>query len=171
VDAKLFGDLFSNQRAIGKEDRSKGIVSQDVIDLPKMRMEQRLPPRNEEPQPLDLFKFFQYRLNLFFRKILMRTFSDITVVALEIASVCHLELKITERRDRGGIQRHFFQKRGFGESDQIFRETELDEFLILFSDRRIGALADLEEKLIGIRIQFVKFVFFDVVEIGFFEVF
>jgi hypothetical protein len=101
----------------------------------------------------------------------MRTFSDITVAALEIASVCNLEFKIAERRDRGGIQRHFFQKRGFRESDQIFGEAESDKFLIFLSDRRIAALADLEEKLIGIRIQFVKFVFFDVVEIGFFEVF
>jgi hypothetical protein len=96
VDVELLGDFFGNHRAIGKEDRSEGIVSQDVIDLPKMRMEQRFPPRNEEPQSLDLFKFLQHSLNLFFRKILMRTFSDITVAALEIASVCNLELKITE---------------------------------------------------------------------------
>jgi hypothetical protein len=171
VDAKLFGDFFSNQRAIGKEDRSEGIVSQDVVDLPKMRMEQRFPSRNEEPQSLDLFKFFQYPLNLFFRKILMRTFSDITVAAFKIASVCNLEFKITERGGRGRIQRHLSLERGFGESDQIFGETESDEFLILFSDRRIDALADLEEKPIGICVQFIKFVFFDVVEIGFFEVF
>jgi len=171
VDAKLFGDLFSNQRAIGKEDRSEGIVSQDFIDLPKMRMEQRFPPRNEEPQSLDLFKLFQYPLNLFLRKILMGTFSDIAVAALEIASVCNLELKITERGDRGRIQRHLSLERGFGESDQIFGETESDEFLIVFPDRRIGAPADLEEKLIGICVQFVKFVFLDVVEIGLFKVF
>jgi hypothetical protein len=106
VDEKLFGDLFGNQRAIGKEDRSEGIVSQDFIDLPKKRMEQRFSPRNEEPQSLDLFKFFQYPLNLFLRQILMKTVSDITVAALEIAPVCDLNLKITEGRDRGGIQRH-----------------------------------------------------------------
>jgi hypothetical protein len=171
VDGELSGDFFSNQRAIGKEDRSEGIVLQDFIELPKMRMEQRFSSRNEEPQSLDLFKFFQYPLNLFLRKILMRTFSDITVAALEIASVCNLELKIAERRDRGRIQGRLSLERGFGVSDQIFGETESDEFLILFSDTRIDALADLEEKLIGIRIQFVKFVFFDVIEIGLFEVF
>jgi hypothetical protein len=41
-------------------------------------------------------------------------------------------------------------ERGFGENDQMFGETESDEFLILFPDRRIAALADLEEKPIGI---------------------
>jgi hypothetical protein len=34
------------------------MVSQDIIDLPKMRMKQRFPSGKEEPQPLDLFKFF-----------------------------------------------------------------------------------------------------------------
>jgi hypothetical protein len=98
----------------------------------------------------------------------MRTFSDITVAALEIASVCNLELKIAKRRDGGKIQRHLSLERTFGESDQILGETESDEFLILFSQRRIDALADPKEKPIGICVQFVKFVFFDVVEIGFF---
>jgi hypothetical protein len=171
VDAKLFGDFFSNQRAIGKEDRSEGMVSQYVIDLPKMRMEQRFPSRNEEPQSLDLFKFFQNPLNLFFRKILMVTFSDITVAALEIASIRDLKFKIAERGGRGGIQSYHSLERGFGEGDQFFGETESDKFLILFPERRMDALADLEEKSIGIHVQFIKFVFFDVVEIGFFEVF
>jgi hypothetical protein len=43
----------------------------------------------------------------------MRTLSDITVAALEIASICDLKLKITERRDRGGIQSHLSMERGF----------------------------------------------------------
>jgi hypothetical protein len=101
----------------------------------------------------------------------MRTFSDITVPALEIASVCHLELKITERGGRRGVERHLSLEWGFGESDQIFGETESEKLLILFPYRRIHALADLEEKPVGIRIQLVKFVFFDVIEIGFFKVF
>jgi hypothetical protein len=101
----------------------------------------------------------------------MKTFSDITVAALEIASVCNLQFKITERGARGGIQRCISLERGFGESDQVFRETESDKFLILFPNRRIDALADLEEKPIGICVQFIKLVFLDVVEIGFFKVF
>jgi hypothetical protein len=100
----------------------------------------------------------------------MRTFSDITVAALEIASVCNLELKITERGDRGRVRRYLSLERSFGEGDQVFGETESDKFLILFPDRRIDALADLEEKPMGIRVQFIKFVFLDVVEIGLFEV-
>jgi hypothetical protein len=47
----------------------------------------------------------------------------------------------------------------------------LDEFFILLSDRRIFVPADLKEKLIGIRVQFVKFIAFDVIEVGFFEIF
>jgi hypothetical protein len=152
VDAELFGDFFSNQRAIGKEYGSECIVSQQVVDLPKMRMEQRFPSRNEEPQSLDLFKFFQYRSNLSFRKILMRTFSDIAVTAFEITSVCNLELEVAERRDRGGIERDLAPERSFRQGNQIFVQTESDEFLILFSERRIDPLANLEEKAIGIRV-------------------
>jgi hypothetical protein len=101
----------------------------------------------------------------------MRSLSDITVAALEIASVCNLEFKITERRDRGGIRSHLSLERCLGEGDQIFRKAKLDEFFVLLSDRRVLTPADLEEKLIGIRIEFVKFIFYDIVEVGFFEVF
>src|SRR4030042_964978 len=162
VDAKLFGDFFSNQRAIGKEDRSEGVVLQDFIELPKIRMEQRFPPGNEEPQSLDLFKFLQYPLNLFFGKVLMRTLSDITVTALEIASVCNLELKIPERGDWGRVRRHLSLEGGFGESDQIFGETETDEFFVVLRYRRTFSPADAEKELISVFVQVVKLIVLDV---------
>jgi hypothetical protein len=171
VNAEPFGHLFRDQCAIGEEDRSECMVSQDVIDFPKNGMKQRLPPREEKSQTLDLFKFFQYPLNLFLRQILMKTVSDITVTALEIAPVCDLNLKITEGRDRGGIQRHLTLMGSFREGDQIFREAESDKFLILFLNRWIFTSGDFEKKSIGIRVQFVKFIGFDVIKGGLFKVF
>jgi len=47
----------------------------------------------------------------------------------------------------------------------------LDEFLVFLSDRRMFASGDSKEKLIGICIQFVKFIVFDVKKIRFFKVF
>jgi hypothetical protein len=47
----------------------------------------------------------------------------------------------------------------------------LDEFLVFLPYRRTFTPADAEKKLITIFVQFVEFVFFDVVEVAFFEVF
>jgi hypothetical protein len=58
MDEEPFGYLFGNQRAIGEKNRSESMVSQNVIDLLKKRMKERFPSGEEEPQPLDLFKFF-----------------------------------------------------------------------------------------------------------------
>src|SRR4030043_712789 len=58
VDAESFGYLLGHQCAIGKENRSKGIISQEIVDFPKKGMKQRLPSGEEKPQTLDLFKFF-----------------------------------------------------------------------------------------------------------------
>jgi hypothetical protein len=134
-------------------------------------MKQGLPSREEKSQPLDLFKFFKYLLNLVFREILMKTLSNITVAALEIASIRDLKFEISKRGDWGWIQGHLSQRRSLRESDQIFRETKLDEFLVLLPERGMFAFGDSKEKLISICIQFVKFVVFDVKKIRFFKVF
>jgi hypothetical protein len=47
----------------------------------------------------------------------------------------------------------------------------LDEFLIFLPYGRTFTPGDAEKKLITIFVQFVEFVFFDVVEVAFFEVF
>jgi len=101
----------------------------------------------------------------------MHAFSDITVAALEVAPVCDLKLEIAERGDRGRIQRRLSLERRFRKGDQIFRQTELDEFLVLPSDRRIFALADFNQELIGIGVQFVKLIAFDGIKVRFFKVF
>jgi hypothetical protein len=103
MDPEPLGDLFRDQRAVGEENRPEGIVSESLIHLPKIRVEQGLPSRQEEPQPLNLFKFPQCPLNLFPCEILVRNFSDIAVAALKIAPVGDLELKIPEGRERGRI--------------------------------------------------------------------
>jgi hypothetical protein len=165
------GDLLGHQGAIGKENRPKRIVSQEIVDFPKMGMEQGLPSREEKSQPLDLFKFFEYLLNLVFREILMKTLPNVTVAALEIASICDLKFEITKRGDWGWIQGHLSLRRSFRENDQIFRKTKLDEFLVFLPERRMFASGNFKEKLIGICIQFIKFVVFDVKKIRFFKVF
>jgi len=113
MDAKSFGHLLGHQCAIGEENRSKIIFLEEIVDLPEMGVKQRLPSGEEESQPLDLFKFFEYPLNLFFRKILMGSFRDITMAAPEIASIGDLKFKITERRDGGWIQGYLSLRRSF----------------------------------------------------------
>jgi len=65
VDPELFGNLFRDQRTVGEENGPKCIVSENLIDLPKIRVEQRFPSGQKESQPLNLFKLLQYLLNLF----------------------------------------------------------------------------------------------------------
>ena len=56
MDAKPPGDFFCNQCAIGEKDRSKGMTSEDIVDLPELRVKQRFPAGNKKPEPLDLFE-------------------------------------------------------------------------------------------------------------------
>jgi hypothetical protein len=58
VDTKSFGHLFSNSCAIGEKDGPKCVIPQDIIDLPKIRVQQRFPSGEEEAKSLDFFKFF-----------------------------------------------------------------------------------------------------------------
>jgi hypothetical protein len=117
MDAESSGDLLGHQGAVGKENRPKRIVLQEIIDFQKMGMKQGLPSREEKSQPLDLFKFFEYLLDLVKREILVKALSDITVAALEIASIRDLKFKIAERRNRGWVQRHLSLRRSFREGD------------------------------------------------------
>jgi len=64
MDTELFGDLFGDQRTVGEENGPKCKVSEDLIDLPKIRVEQGLPSGQKESQPLNLLKLLQYPLNL-----------------------------------------------------------------------------------------------------------
>jgi hypothetical protein len=47
----------------------------------------------------------------------------------------------------------------------------LDEFFIFLPYRRTLPPADAKKKLIPIFVQFIEFIFFDVVEVVFFEIF
>jgi hypothetical protein len=49
--------------------------------------------------------------------------------------------------------------------------AKLDEFLVFLAYRRTFTPADEEKKLITIFVQFIKLIFFDVVEVAFFEIF
>jgi hypothetical protein len=64
MDTEFFGDLFGDQCAVGEENGPKCIVSEDLIDLPKIRVEQGLSSGQKESQPLNLLKLLQYPLNL-----------------------------------------------------------------------------------------------------------
>jgi hypothetical protein len=64
MDTEFFGDLFGDQRAVGEENGPKCMVSEDLIDLPKIRVEQGLSSGQKESQPLNLLKLLQYPLNL-----------------------------------------------------------------------------------------------------------
>jgi hypothetical protein len=43
MDTEPFGDLLGDQRAVGEENGPKCIVSETLIHLPKIRVEQRFP--------------------------------------------------------------------------------------------------------------------------------
>jgi hypothetical protein len=64
MDTELLGDLFGDQRTVGEKNGPKCIVSENLIHLPKVRVEQRLPSGQKESQPLNLVKLLQYPLNL-----------------------------------------------------------------------------------------------------------
>jgi len=49
MDTKLFRSLFRNQRAVRKQDGTKWILSQNLIDLPELGMEQRFSAGEEKP--------------------------------------------------------------------------------------------------------------------------
>jgi hypothetical protein len=101
----------------------------------------------------------------------VRTFSDVTVAALKVASVRNLEFKVAEGRDRGGVQNELPCKGRIREGDQVFGDAKLDEFFILLSYRRTFPPADAKKKLIPVLVQFIEFIFFDVVEVPLFEIF
>jgi hypothetical protein len=101
----------------------------------------------------------------------VRTFTDVTVTALKIAPVRDLEFKIPEGRDGGGVQNNLPLKGGIREGDQVFGEAKLDEFFIFLPYRRTLPPADAKKKLIPIFVQFIEFIFFDVVEVPLFEIF
>jgi hypothetical protein len=171
VDKEFSGDFSGDQRAVGEENGSKGIVSKNRVYLPKMRVEQRLPSGQEESQPLNLFKLVQHLFNLLPREVLMGTFTDVAVAAPEVTPVGDLELKVPEGRDRGRIQNDLPRAGSLRKGDQVFVETKPDEFVILLPYGRAFTPADAEKKLIPIFVQLIKFVFFNVVEVAFFEVF
>jgi hypothetical protein len=45
MDMELFSDLFGDQRAVGEENGPERMVSEHLVHLPKMRVEQGLPSR------------------------------------------------------------------------------------------------------------------------------
>jgi hypothetical protein len=49
MDTEPLGDFFGDQHAVGEENGSKGIVSKNLIDLPKIRVEQRFSSGQEKP--------------------------------------------------------------------------------------------------------------------------
>jgi hypothetical protein len=65
MDTKLFSDFSGDQRAIGEENGPKWKVSEPLVHLPKIRVEQRFPSRKEKSQPLDFLKLLQHLLDLF----------------------------------------------------------------------------------------------------------
>jgi hypothetical protein len=110
-------------------------------------------------------------LNLLSREILVRTFTDVTVTALKVAPVGDLEFKIPEGRGWGRIQNDLPLEGDIRGGDYVFGEAKSDEFLIFLPYGRTFTPADAEKELIPILVQFIKFIFLDVVEVAFFEIF
>jgi hypothetical protein len=101
----------------------------------------------------------------------METIPDITVPALEIASVRYLKFKIPERRGGRRIHQQFSSDRNLRKMNQIFGEAVSEKLLIFFSNRRILALGASEEKAIRITAQFIELIAFHVIKIGLLQIF
>jgi hypothetical protein len=93
------------------------------------------------------------------------------VAALKVASVGDLKLKVPKGRDGRGVQNNLSLEGCIREGDQVFGEAKSDEFLVFPPYGRTVTLADTEKKLIPVLVQLVQFIFFDVVEVAFFEIF
>ena len=82
VNAKFSNDVSCNQVAIGEKDGSELKFSQDSVDFPEVRMEQRLAAGKKETKSLNFFELVAYLLDCSERKVLVVTLSKVTVAAL-----------------------------------------------------------------------------------------
>jgi len=87
MNTKFSGNVLGNQGAVGEENRSEGIVSQNGVHFPEVGMEQGLAPGEEETKPVNFFELVAYVVEYPEGKILMATLSKITVATLKVASI------------------------------------------------------------------------------------
>jgi hypothetical protein len=91
------------------------------------------------------------------------------VAAAQIAAIGDLKFEIPERGNGRRMRNSVGLNWSFREGDQIFRETVLNELLVLFSYRDAFTLRAFEEKLISLFPQFIEFITFNVIQVGLFE--
>ena len=101
----------------------------------------------------------------------METVSNIAVATAEIAAIGDLKFEISKRRNWGRMGNFVPLDWGLRESNQILREAVLNELFILFFYKDVFTLRAFEEKLISLFTQFIKFIIFDIIKVGFFESF
>jgi hypothetical protein len=99
----------------------------------------------------------------------METVSNIAVTAAEIAAIGDLKLKIPKRGNGRRMGNSISLDWSFRWDDKILRETVLNELLVFFFYRDAFTLRAFQEKLVSLFTQFIEFVIFNVIKVGFFE--
>jgi hypothetical protein len=115
-------------------------------------------------------KFFEHPLNDLDRKVAVQPLPEITMAALEVATIRDLKLEVTERRNRRGFEKYFLGCGSGRKSDQPLIEAKLDEFSVLLGDRGIFSSTKLKKELIGIQIKLIKLIRFYIKKITFLKV-
>jgi hypothetical protein len=96
MDTQLSGNVPSEERPVGKEDRAKSMVFQDFIDGPELRMKERFSTREKKAESVDLLEFPKNSSDFLEREIHAVAIPEVTMGAFEVAPVCDLEFKIPE---------------------------------------------------------------------------
>jgi hypothetical protein len=99
----------------------------------------------------------------------METVSNIAVATAEVAAIGDLEFEIPKRGNGRRMGNSISLDWSFRWGDKIFRETVLNELLVFFSYRDAFTLRAFQEKLISLFAQFIEFVIFNIIKVGFFK--
>jgi len=120
-------------------------------------MQQRLPPGNQKPEALHLFKLPENLPHLRGGQVHGTRRSEIAVKTSQVASIGNLKLKISERGDRTGFHGNLSWP-GFPGTplEYPFIQAIFDELRILRPGLRNPGLRAAEEKLKSVLIDFEK---------------
>jgi hypothetical protein len=107
---------------------------------------------------MHFLKLLEPLLDAHDRKVAVQPLPEITMAALQIATIRDLKLKVAERRNRRGFEKHLFGCGSVRKSNQPFIETKLYEFFVLLWDRGIFPSTKSKKELIGVQIKLIKLI-------------
>jgi hypothetical protein len=115
-------------------------------------------------------KFLKHPLDLVDRKITVQPFPEITMTALEVATISDLKFEVTERWNRRGFEKHFLWCGRGRKSNQPLIEAKLDEFSVPLWNRGVFSSTKSKKELIGVKIKLIKLIRFYTKKVRFLKV-